>query len=386
MSDTQQQTTPGQWLRRSAIVAAVVIAAALLLSRCGDHGASARQAYGDGMRPVPVRAVPAAQGELPIYLDALGTVTATNSAVVRARVDGELLRVNFTEGQRVQAGALLAEIDARPYEVQLQQAEGQLARDEALLKNARVDLERYETLWQQDSISRQELDTQRSLVAQYEGAVAADRGEVANAKLQLSYTKIRAPFAGRVGLRAIDPGNLVRATDTEGLVAITQEQPIAVVFTIPETQLAAVRAQLAQAGTQLAVTALDRQRSAQIGSGHLLAVDNQIDVATGTVRLKAVFDNADGALYPNQFVNVRLHVDTLKDAVLIPANAVQRGAQGEFVYAVNADKTVKLTPVTLGVASGEQIVVEKGVAAGTPVVIDGVDRLRDGATVELIDR
>jgi multidrug efflux system membrane fusion protein len=333
-----------------------------------------------------VRAATASRGELPIYIDALGTVTAANSAVVRARVDGELLRVNFTEGQRVQAGALLAEIDPQPYAVQLQQAEGQLARDEALLKNARVDLERYETLWQQDSISRQELDTQRSLVAQYEGAVAADRGEVANAKLQLSWTKIRAPFAGRVGLREIDPGNLVRASDSAGLVAITQEQPIAVVFTIPETQLAAVRAQLAQPGAKLAVDALDRQRSTKIASGQLLAVDNLIDVATGTVRLKAMFDNTDGALYPNQFVNARLQVTTLKDAVLIPANAVQRGAQGTFVYAVNADKTVKLTPVTLGVASGDQVVVEKGVAAGTPVVIDGVDRLRDGATVELIER
>lgn len=384
MSEIQQQAIPGQWLRRSAIIGVLAVAAALLLSRCGGAGESARQR--DGARAVPVRAATASRGELPIYIDALGTVTAANSAVVRARVDGELLRVNFTEGQRVQAGALLAEIDPQPYAVQLQQAEGQLARDEALLKNARVDLERYETLWQQDSISRQELDTQRSLVAQYEGAVAADRGEVANAKLQLSWTKIRAPFAGRVGLREIDPGNLVRASDSAGLVAITQEQPIAVVFTIPETQLAAVRAQLAQPGAKLAVDALDRQRSTKIASGQLLAVDNLIDVATGTVRLKAMFDNTDGALYPNQFVNARLQVTTLKDAVLIPANAVQRGAQGTFVYAVNADKTVKLTPVTLGVASGDQVVVEKGVAAGTPVVIDGVDRLRDGATVELIER
>jgi multidrug efflux system membrane fusion protein len=385
MSEIQQQAIPGQWLRRSAIIGALAIVAALLLSRCGGADV-ARQRHGDGARAVPVRAATASRGELPIYIDALGTVTAANSAVVRARVDGELLRVNFTEGQRVQAGALLAEIDPQPYAVQLQQAEGQLARDEALLKNARVDLERYETLWQQDSISRQELDTQRSLVAQYEGAVAADCGEVANAKLQLSWTKIRAPFAGRVGLREIDPGNLVRASDSEGLVAITQEQPIAVVFTIPETQLAAVRAQLAQPGTKLAVEALDRQRSTKIAGGQLLAVDNLIDVATGTVRLKAMFDNTDGALYPNQFVNARLHVTTLKDAVLIPANAVQRGAQGTFVYAVNADKTVKLTPVTLGVASGDQVVVEKGITAGTPVVIDGVDRLRDGATVELIER
>jgi multidrug efflux system membrane fusion protein len=379
-----QSTTAKRWLRRSLIWGLLAIAVVFVLVRCSHRDAAAEKRRGDFGRPIAVVAAKATRGDLPIYLDALGTVTPTASVLVRSRVDGELVNVRFREGQLVKAGDLLAEIDPRAFRVQLQQAQGQLARDEALLRNARSDLERYETLWKQDSIAKQELDTQEALVRQYEGTLESDRAAIADAKLQLDYAQVRAPISGRVGLRQVDSGNIVHASDATGIVLITQEQPITVVFTIPEVQLGAVRKQLL-AGQTLTAEAWDRQRSAKLAEGKLLTVDNQIDTTTGTVKLKAEFENKDGALFPNQFVNVRMHVSTIRDAVLIPANAVQRGSQGTFVYTVNGDDTVKLQLLDVGQMSGEQIVVTRGLAADARVVVDGVDKLRDGGKIEVID-
>ena len=378
-------------VRRRLLWGGAALVVIFVLTRCAGDSAPADQSHGGAERPIPVVAARAVRGDMPVIIDALGTVAAANNVLVRSRVDGQLMRLHFTEGQIVKAGDLLAEIDPRAFAVQLQQAQGQLARDEALLKNARADLDRYEGLWQQDSISRQELDTQRALVAQYEGAVLTDRGDIASAQLQLSYAQIRAPISGRAGLRQVDPGNMVHASDSSGIVRITQEQPISVLFTIPEAQLQSVRQQLENSSRNLAVVALDRQRSEPIATGKLLTLDNQIDTTTGTIRLKAEFENKKGELFPNQFVNVQLHVDTLKDVVLIPANAVQRGSQGIYVYVVNTDKksgesTVKLQLVQLGLSSGERVIVSEGLTADAAVVVDGVDRLRDGAKVELIDR
>jgi multidrug efflux system membrane fusion protein len=346
--------------------------------RRGDGDAAARG-------PLPVAIAPVRSREFPLYLSALGNVTARNTVTVRPRVEGQLARVLFTEGQLVKAGDLLAEIDPRPFEVQVTQANGQLARDQAQLTNARIDLERYQTLLRQDSIAKQQVDTQEALVRQYQGSVEADRGAVENAKLQLSYTKITAPLGGRLGLRQVDPGNMVRASDTNGLVVITQVQPINVLFSIPEDRLTAVRRRL-QADATLPVDAYDRDGKVKLASGKLLTIDNQIDPATGTIKLKAEFANGDNALFPNQFVNVRMHVDTLANANVVPTPAVQRGSPGTFVYRVNDDDTVSVQPVKLGPVDGETTVIAEGVKAGDRVVVDGTDKLRDGAKIEPIDR
>ena len=347
----------------------------------GRRGAADAAARG----PLPVAVAAVKAEEFPLYQNALGNVTARNTVTVRPRVDGQLARVLFREGQIVKAGDVLAEIDPRPFEVQVTQANGQLARDEAQLVNARIDLERYRTLLAQDSIAKQQVDTQEALVRQYQGTVEADRGVVANAKLQLSYTKIVAPIGGRLGLRQVDVGNMVHASDASGLVVITQVQPIAVVFSIPEDRLPAVRKRLAADAT-LAVDAYDRDGRVKLASGKLLTIDNQIDPATGTIKLKAEFPNDDSALFPNQFVNVRMHVDTLPGALIVPTPAVQRGAPGTFVYRVNANDTVSVQPVKLGPVDGEKTVVAEGLAAGDRVVIDGTDKLRDGAAIEPVDR
>jgi multidrug efflux system membrane fusion protein len=337
------------------------------------------------LRASPVLAAPVRKGSLDIYLFALGTVTPLNAVVVRGRVDGQLMKVAFTEGQMVKAGDLLAQIDPRPFEVQLTLATGQLARDQALLENARADLERYRTLLAQDSISRQQVDTQESLVRQYEAAVQADQGGIDNAKLQLTHARVVAPIGGRVGLRLVDPGNIVRAGDANGIVVITQLQPIAVVFPIPEDALPRVMKRL-RAGNRIPVDAYDRAQKDKLGSGRLLTADNQIDIATGTIKLKAEFPNADGALFANQFVNVRMPVETRVDATLVPTAAIQRGAAGTFVYVVKDDLTVAVTPVQVGPTQGETAVIDRGVAPGARVVIDGADRLREGAKVELVAR
>jgi multidrug efflux system membrane fusion protein len=332
--------------------------------------------------PTPVVAAPARSGEIDVIINGLGTVTPLRTVTVRSRVDGELVRVLFEEGQAVKEGQLLAEIDARSFQVQLAQAEGQLAKDMALLQNARLDLQRYEALFKQDSIARQQVDTQLALVRQYEGAVRVDRSQVDSARLQLSYTKVTAPVSGRAGLRLVDQGNIVRAGDANGLVVITQLQPVAVVFTVPQDSVPAVMKRL-QSGERISVEAWDREQKAKLAEGALASADNQVDPQTGTVKLKAQFDNADYALFPNQFVNVRMKLDTLRDVVVIASGAVQRGAQGLFVYVVRADNTVTQRPVKLGPAEGLRVSVADGLKPGDLVVVDGTDRLRPGAQVEV---
>jgi membrane fusion protein, multidrug efflux system len=345
-------------------------------------GATAPPAGKKGGGPTPIVAAAAKSGEIDLIINGLGTVTPLRTVTVRSRVDGELMKVLFQEGQLVKEGELLAEIDPRNFQVQLEQAQGQLARDMALLQNAKLDLQRYEALFKQDSIARQQVDTQQSLVRQYEGAVRVDRSQVESAKLQLSYTRVTAPVAGRVGLRLVDAGNVVRAGDTNGLVVITQLQPAAVVFTVPQDSVPAVMRRL-NSGERIPVDAWDREQKAKLAEGALASADNQVDPATGTVKLKAQFDNADGALFPNQFVNVRMKLDTLRNVVVVPAAAVQRGAQGLFVYVVRADNTVTQRPIKLGPAEGQSVSIAEGITPGDVVVVDGMDRLRPGAPVEV---
>jgi multidrug efflux system membrane fusion protein len=339
-------------------------------------------APGGPPRATPVVAVPAATADVDVYLGALGTVTPLRTVTVRSRVEGQLLRVAFEEGQVVKEGQVLAEIDPRPFQVQLLQAEGQMARDRALLENARLDLERYRTLFEQDSIAKQQVDTQAALVRQYEGAVKVDQSQIDNARLQLAYARITAPISGRAGLRLVDPGNIVRAGDANGIVVITQLAPTSVVFTVPQDNLPAVMKRM-QSGDRPPVEAWDRELKTRLATGTLASVDNLVDPATGTVKLKAQFANDESALFPNQFVNVRMKLDTVRDATVVPAAAIQRGSQGMFVYVVQPDQTVKLRPVRLGPVDGPRQAIAEGLAPGDLVVSDGMDRLRDGAQVEV---
>lgn len=335
-----------------------------------------------GNRPVPVVAVPARVGEMAVNISGLGNAIPRNTVTVKSRVDGQLMKLGFTEGQMVKAGTLLAEIDPRPFQVVLTQAEGQLAKDQALLQNAKLDLERYKTLFAQDSIAKQQLDTQAALVRQYEGTVKSDQGQVDSARLQLTYCRVSAPVAGRVGLRQVDPGNIIHASDSTGIVTITQVQPMTVVFTLPEDSIPRLMQRLAK-GEKLAVSAFDREQKNKLAEGFLLSADNQIDATTGTLKLKAQFANDDLALFPNQFVYVRLTLDKRKDAILIPSSAIQRNKQnGAFVYVVQDDQTVAVRSVKLGPAEGEITAIDEGLAAGEKVVSDGTDKLRDGAKVE----
>ena len=379
-----------QWRRPwiAAVVALALIAAGAWYwwpTGASQPAQGARGRSDQAGRPLPVVAAEAKKGSIDVYLNGLGTVTPRNIVVVRSRVDGQLVRVAFREGDSVKAGDLLAEIDPRPFQVQLTQAQGQMAKDQALLANAKTDLERYRTLLAQDSISKQQVDTQESLVRQYQGAIEADQGQIDSAKLQLTYSRITAPISGRVGLRQVDPGNMVHASDQNGLVVITQLMPITVVFTLPEDSVPRVMKRLA-AGEALPVEAFDRDGKVKLATGKLVTIDNQIDTATGTVKLKAEFPNTDGALFPNQFVNVRMGIETQADATLVPTAAIQRGAPGTFVFVVNADRSVSVRPVKLGPAQGEATAIDSGVVPGDLVVVDGADKLREGSKVELVTR
>lgn len=347
----------------------------------GGEGKGGRS--GGMNRIQPVSAASVAVKDVPVWLTAIGTATPRNLVVLRTRVDGELFRLHFSEGQMVKQGQLLAEIDPRSFQAQLGQAEGQLARDSALLQNAKVDLARYQDLWAKDSIARQQLDTQAALVRQYEGTVANDRALVENARLQLSYTRISAPVSGRIGLRQVDPGNQVHASDANGLASIAQVEPMMVVFAVPETHLPDINRRLGR-GEALAAEAWDREQKNRLAAGRLLTTDNQIDPATGTIKLKAEFQNKDRSLFPNQFVNVRLLLGTREGALVVPGASVLRGAKGAFVYTVDGEGAVKAVPVTPGPVDGELVAVDGPLKPGDQVVTDGADKLRDGAKVEVI--
>src|SRR5438552_3764464 len=374
--------------RRRILIAALIAVAAIIAIVWYAWPKTEQPGPGRGSdasaRPLPVVAAPARKGSIDVAISALGTVTPRNSVTVRSRVDGQLVSVAFSEGQMVKTGQLLAEIDPRPFEVQLTQALGQMARDQALLKNAQVDLERYRTLLTQDSISKQQVDTQEALVRQYQGAVQSDQGAIDNAKLQITYARIVAPISGRVGLRQVDPGNMVHASDSNGLVTITQVQPITVIYPVPEDNVPRIVKRV-QSGQEVAVEAFDRTGKNKLATGRLLTVDNQIDTSTGTVKLKAEFPNQDAALFPDQFVNVRMAVETRQDVTLVQSAAIQRGAPGTFEFLVKQDQSVGMTPVKLGATEGENTEVQSGVDPGNLVVVDGADRLRDGSKVELVD-
>jgi multidrug efflux system membrane fusion protein len=331
----------------------------------------------------PVKVEAARLQNLDIYLRGLGTVTALNTVTVRSRVQGELLEVKFKEGEQVKEGTLLALIDPRPYEVALNQAIGTQQQNEAQYENAKRDLQRYQTLRKQDSIAPQLLDTQSALVRKFEGQIKSDQATVDNARLQLSFTRITAPISGKLGLRRVDAGNLINANDPLGLVVITETQPISVVFTLPENDLPAVR-QPMLAGEKLDVEAYDRADIKRLARGALISIDNQIDITTGTVKLKAEFKNEDDALFPNQFVNVRLKVRTIKEALTIPAGAIQQGNRGAFVYVISPEGTAMVRVVKIGDRTAESLVILEGIQAGERVVLEGTDRLREGAKVRII--
>ena len=331
-------------------------------------------------RPVPVAVATAVTRNLPVYLDGLGTVTAFNTVTVKSRVDGQLAQVLFKEGQDVKEGQLLAVIDTRPFDVALSQAQANFSRDQSQLGDATLNAQRFQQLAQQGVIAQQQSDTQHALVGQLQGSIRADQAQIDSAKLQLTYSHITAPISGRVGLRLVDQGNIVHASDPNGLLVITQMEPISVIFTLPEDTLPAVAKRMHE-GT-LPVTAMSRDGSTEIAKGTLQTMDNQIDQSTGTIKMKAVFDNKDRALWPNQFVNARLLLDVKKDAITIPAAAVQTGSQGTFVYVVKGDKTVEVRPISIGLTEGNIVAVDKGLTPGEQVVTDGQEGLRSGSVVE----
>ena len=349
----------------------------------GGAGAANTRRFGGPNRVQPVSVATVRKQDVRVVLSAIGNISALNTATVRARVDGELKNIRFKEGQMVRAGAVLAEIDPRSFEIALAQVQGQLAKDQAQLKNAQVDVERYKELLAKDSIAKQQVDTQIALVQQLSATVQTTQAQVDNAKLQLSYTKITAPISGRLGLKTAELGNLVRAGDVTGIVTITQTQPISVVFALPEANLPQIARKLR--GTEpLTVQAWDRDLRNQLAEGKVSTTDNAIDPVTGTIKVKAEFANTDGALFPNQFVNIKLQVNTLVDAVAVPSTAVQRAPRGAFVYVVKADNSVMIRGVRLGTTDGDWVSVQGDLAEGEKVVTDGADRLREGAKVEVI--
>lgn len=389
---------------RGLLVIAAVIAIAVLIWRhftqvppaapgtSEQHAArtshSGSNSNGGGRRAAmrtlaPVQTAMTQSASVPYYLSGLGTVTAANTVTLRSRVNGQLMALHFQEGQQVKAGDLLAEIDPRPFQVELTQAQGQLAKDRAVLANAQQDLARYQQLVKTNLISRQELDAQTAAVRQAEGTLKADEGAVASAQLQLDYSKITAPISGRIGLKQVDVGNYITSGDTNGIVVITQTYPIDVVFTVPEAEISTILS-AQKSGQPPVVEAWDRANQKKLSQGILLSMDNQIDATTGTIKLKARFDNLDDALFPNQFVNIRMKVDTLKNAVVAPSAAVQMGNEGRFVWILNDKNEVSKRQVTTSIQYGQLVVVTAGLDANVQVVTDGIDRLTEGAKVEVI--
>ena len=385
-----------RWLMVAGLVIAALAAAWYWHSRSAAPAAAPgasehKQRQGGGRRGMgmagaslaPVQAATATQEAVPRYLSGLGTITAANTVTVRSRVDGQLMAIHFQEGQQVKAGDLLAEIDPSQFKVALAQAQGQLAKDKATLANARRDLSRYQQLVKTNLVSRQELDAQQALVSESEGTLKADEASVASAQLQLDWSRITAPIDGRVGLKQVDIGNQIASGDTTGIVVLTQTHPIDLVFTLPESDIATVvKAQ--KAGQTLSVEAWDRTNKQKLSSGSLLSLDNQIDTTTGTIKLKARFSNQDDALFPNQFVNARMLVDTEQNAVVIPAAALQMGNEGNFVWVLNDENKVSKHTVTPGIQDSQKVVIAAGLSAGDRVVTDGIDRLTEGAKVEVV--
>jgi membrane fusion protein, multidrug efflux system len=383
MSSSEQPLSPaegGRPRRRYGvwIVLTFVIAAAALVYRLrlSSQAASGKDAVSSA---IAVGVSTAQKKDVPFYLTGLGTVTAFNTVTVHTRVDGEIMQVLFQEGQFVHKGDVLVEIDPRPYQVALEQAEGQLAKDVAAQQDARVDLGRYQQLWQAGVIPRQQLDSQQATVGQYDGAIKSDQAAIDNQKLELNYSRITSPIDGRVGLRLVDRGNIVHAADTNGMIVITQVQPIAVIFTIPEDALPQVVAQMR--GRELSVEAYSRDNDTKLAEGHLLTIDNQIDPTTGTVKLKAQFENRDLSLWPNQFVNARLLLSSRHNAIVIPSAAIQNGAQGPFVYVVGADNRVQVRPLEIDFAEGNISVIRRGLSPAEQIVVDGADKLQADAVV-----
>jgi membrane fusion protein, multidrug efflux system len=372
--------SPMHFVTRSRGFPGVLSLAGAVLVLATLTGCKPATGKGKTAAKVPVVAARAVRGDIGVYLTGLGSITPLYSVTIKTRVDGQLMKVGFKEGQIVKQGDLLVEIDPRPFQVQVQQAEGQLLKDQAQLKNSQADLKRYKTLWEQDSISQQTFTAQEATVEQSEGVVKSDQAQLDNAKLNLDYSRITAPIAGLVGFRQVDPGNMVHAADTGGLVSIAQVRPITAVFTIPEDRLVPVLKKIG-AGQTLVVEAYDREQKVQLARGTLLTVNNEIDATTGTLRCKAIFDNDDGLLFPNQFVNIRLLLETDRGVTLVPSAALQRGPQqSTFVYVV-ADKGVTVRQVFVGTSEGEVVEIQKGVAPGEVVVLEGMDRLEEGTQV-----
>lgn len=372
---SQQKQKRLFWIWTSIIIALVIIIIPIRITYNNSHQKHQRPG-------IPVVTAVARSANVPVYISALGGVTPTYSVTVKTQINGQLQQVLFKEGQLVKKGDVIAQIDPRPYQAQLMQYQGQLARDTALLANAQLDLKRYQELWKEDSVAKQTLDTQASLVKQYQGAIQVDQGLIANTQLNLTYTRIVSPIDGRVGLRLVDPGNYVQVSDPSGLVVINTLNPITVVFTIPEDNVPDVTDQI-NAGKTLTVEAYDRTQNKLLATGTLLTIDNEIDPTTGTVKLKASFNNSDNRLFPNQFVNVKLLVKTLTNATLIPTAAVQNGTQGTYVFILNKDNTVTMTPVTVGITIDNDTVINSGVTPGQTVITEGTDKLINGSTVTL---
>jgi multidrug efflux system membrane fusion protein len=373
---------PSALFFRSALSGVLAMALSLCASFLGCTNADSKQqkAQAAGPHAVSVAVAKAQQQDVPVYLVGLGSVTAFYTANIKSRVDGQIMRVNFQEGQVVKEGDLLILIDPRPYQVQLEQMQAQIFKDQATLRDAKLNLDRYITILPSGSIAQQQVDTQKSLVDQLDGQVRTDQAQIDNAKLQLVYCNITAPFTGRVGLRQVDPGNIVHAADTNPMLILTQLQPIAVIFTLPEDQLPSVAQHMKSA--TLEVEAYSRDNQIKLATGKLQTIDNQIDPTTGTAKLKAVFDNKDNQLWPNQFVNANLLLETRKNSITVPTAAVLRGPQGAYVYAVKPDKTVEARPVTIALAQGNTTVITSGLNPGDTVVTDGQDKLQTGSTIE----